>query len=72
MKFPRIIKVFKVRINYKSGIQEVIKVKKFEIKNDFSSATWTIHSAKNRALAIGLQNIESVYQIGWSYGIIWE
>lgn len=72
MKFPRIAKVFKVRINYKSGIQEVIKVKKFEIKKDFSSATWTIYSAKNRALAIGLQNIESVYQIGYSYSTEWQ
>lgn len=72
MKFPRIVKVFKVRINYKSGIQEVIKVKKFEIKSDFSSATWMVYNAKNRILAIGLQNIESVYQLGWFYGITWE
>ena len=72
MKFPRIIKVFKVRINYKSGTQEVIKMKKFKIQKDFSSATWVESSAENQILVIGLKNIESVYQIGWSYGIIWE
>lgn len=72
MKVPRIIKVFKVRINYKSGIQELIKVKKFEIKNDFSSATWTESSAKNQILVMGLENIESIYQIGYSYSIKWK
>lgn len=72
MKFPKIIKVFKIRINYKSGIQEVIKMREFEISGDFSKVKWVTLSQKHRIIALGIDNIESVYQLGWSYAIIWK
>jgi len=75
MKLPKLITVFKVKINYKSGISEVFECKKFTIKSD-DSMTWEIYNAKKKKpidiTVNGVAGIESVWQVGYRKTVVWE
>ena len=73
MKLPKLITVFKVKVNYKSGISEVFECTEFKIQgNDLS---WKSHDYHYKPLSIALNpvdDIESIWQVGFSNVIIWE
>lgn len=53
---------FKIRINYKSGIQEECWVSSFTIEGGRYSWCPVTHTMK--PILMGTENIESVYQVG--------
>ena len=73
MKLPKLITVFKVKINYKSGISEVFECTEFKILG--KSLEWKSHDQRYKPLSIALgsvDNIESVWKVGFRKTIIWE
>lgn len=56
---------YKVRINYKSGIQEEFWCKAFEIKG--GQYSWTYVDKRMNPIKIGVEEIESVWQVGIRY-----
>ena len=73
MKLPKLITVFKVKVNYKSGISEVFECTKFEILG--KNLTWKSHDHRCAPIDIALSSvddIESVWQVGFRKTIIWK
>ena len=73
MKLPKLITVFKVKINYKSGISEVFECTEFKTLG--KSLEWKSHDQRHKPLNIALgsvDNIESVWKVGFRKTIIWE
>ena len=73
MKLPKLITVFKVKVNYKSGISEVFECTKFEILG--KNLSWKSHDYRYKPLDIALSSvddIESVWQVGFRKTIIWK
>ena len=56
---------FKVRVNYKSGIQEEFWCEKFSIKG--AQYSWTYADKGMNPIKIGVDDIESVWQVGVKY-----
>lgn len=59
------MKIFKIRINYKSGIQEEVWCKNFEYSsrpNGDRKASWEFYGEKG-AIALCIENVESIWQI---------
>ena len=57
---------YKVQVNYKSGISMVFWVKKFDIeidKNGKRTVTWEASDPRDNAIYIGVDNIESVWEV---------
>lgn len=56
---------YKVRVNYKSGIQEEFWCKNFNINH----GTWTWKSIDDnmKPIMINIDEVESVYQVGIRY-----
>jgi hypothetical protein len=74
MKKPKIVVVFKVKVNYKSGISEVFECTKFVVKTN-NSMEWTVYPSKKRPIDIavnGTADIESVWQIGSRRAVVWQ
>lgn len=58
-------KTYKIEINYKSGIQKIIKVYKFDIKKEggaLTSVTWEI-AGSGDCMLFGLNDVESIYVV---------
>lgn len=56
---------FRVRINYKSGISEELDVYEFSV--DKGLWTWkAVNPETNHPLIMGVDNVESVWQIGYT------
>lgn len=73
MKLPKLITVFKVKVNYKSGISEVFECTKFEIQG--KRISWTSYGYSYKPLDIAfnsVDDIESIWQVGFRKTIIWE
>ena len=73
MKLPKLITVFKVKVNYKSGISEVFECTKFEILS--KNLTWKSLDQRYRPIDIAfnsVDDIESIWQVGFRKVIIWK
>jgi|GEM_PF-3010856 len=59
--------IYKIRVNYKSGIQEEFWVKEFHISRDevINKVEWLHNSDECKPLFIGVGSIESVWQVGY-------
>lgn len=71
MKFPKIITIFKIKVNYKSGISEVFECKKFSIEGNRLS--WVHTNDRYKPLDIAFNtvgDIESVWQVGHRKAIV--
>lgn len=53
---------YKVRVNYKSGISHELWC--YELKVYNGNFSWESASDVNRPIILGLNNIESIYQVG--------
>ena len=54
--------IFTIKVNYKSGISHTFDVTEFSI--DGGAWTWTPADERNKPILLGVDNIESVWQIG--------
>ena len=73
MKALKLISVFKVKVNYKSGASEVFECTKFSIKA--KDISWLSFNPKCRPLDIAfnsVDDIESVWQVGVRKVIVWK
>lgn len=73
MKLPKIINVFKIKINYKSGISEVFECKEFNLKG--KNISWKFHSFQYKPIDIAfnsVEDIESIWQVGHRKTVVWE
>lgn len=73
MKLPKLITVFKVKVNYKSGISETFEALEFSIKGN--NLTWKSSNNRYKPLDIAfnsVDDIESVWQVGFRKTIIWS
>ena len=73
MKLPKLVTVFKVKVNYKSGISETFEVLEFSIKG--RSLTWSSFNNHYKPLDIAfnsVEDIESIWQVGFRKTIIWN
>lgn len=71
MKFPKIVTIFKVKVNYKSGISEVFECRKFSIEG--RKISWVCANNLYRPLDIAFnssEDIESVWQVGHRKAIV--
>jgi len=55
------ITIYKIRVNYKSGIQEEFWVKEFSIKND--NWKWVSFDIIKSPIYMNVDEIESVWQL---------
>lgn len=73
MKLPKLVTVFKVKVNYKSGISETFEVLEFSIKG--KNLTWKSFNHRYKPLDIAfnsVDDIESIWQVGFRKTIIWN
>lgn len=73
MKLPRLITVFKVKVNYKSGHSEAFECTEFSIKGKHIS--WCSFGPVGRPLDIAfssVDDIESIWQVGFRRTIVWK
>ena len=73
MRLPKLITVFKVKVNYKSGISEVFECTTFSIKG--KNLSWKHSSHKYKPIDIALNSvddIESVWQVGYRKILVWN
>lgn len=73
MKLPKLVTVFKVKVNYKSGISETFECIAFSIKG--KNLTWKFFNDRYRPLDIAfssVDDIESIWQVGFRKAIIWK
>lgn len=58
--------VFTIRVNYKSGGFEEFDVTEFKASKDGSSFEWTLadNGKQVKPIYFGIDNVESVWQIG--------
>lgn len=74
MKLPKIVTVFKIKINYKSGISEVFECSEFSIKG--KNLKWLVHSHKQYKpfdIAFSsVDDIESIWQVGYRKTVVWK
>jgi len=64
MKIPKLVYIFEIQINYKSGISVVANYRKFggvTKRNEVSSLEWI--SDGIRPLFMNVSEIESIYQL---------
>lgn len=54
--------IFTIKVNYKSGISHTFDVTEFSI--DGAIWKWTPADEQNKPILMGVENIESVWQIG--------
>ena len=54
--------IFTIKVNYKSGISHTFDVTKFSI--DGGSWSWTPADEQNKPILLGVEHIESVWQVG--------
>ena len=72
MKLPKLITVFKVKVNYKSGISEVFECTEFKIQG--KNLSWKSHDYRYKPLDMAfssVDDIESIWQVGFRKTIIW-
>lgn len=73
MKLPELTTVFKVKVNYKSGISEVFECLEFSIKG--KNLSWKFFDQRYKPLDIAfssVDDIESVWQVGYRKAIVWK
>lgn len=73
MKLPKLITVFKVKVNYKSGISEVFECTEFKILG--KSLEWKSRGFHYKPIDIAfnsVDDIESIWQVGFRKVIIWK
>lgn len=73
MKLPKLITVFKVKVNYKSGISEVFECTELKIQG--KNLSWKSHDYHYKPLDIAfssVDNIESIWQVGFRKTITWS
>ena len=73
MKLPKIVTVFKIKANYKSGISEVFECRSFEIFG--KKITWSSFSNQYKPLDIAfisVDDIESIWQVGYRKTVVWK
>ena len=73
MKLPKLITVFKVKVNYKSGISEVFECTEFKIQG--KNISWKSHDYHYKPLNIAfnsVDDIESIWQVGFRKVVIWK
>lgn len=73
MKYPKITTVFKVKVNYKSGLSEVFECYKLSIKG--KNLEWESFNHRNKPIDIAfnsVSDIESIWQIGYRKVIVWK
>lgn len=61
MKLPKIITVFKIKINYKSGKSEVFECREFTIKG--KNLSWKYNSDAYRPTGIALSSVDDIESI---------
>lgn len=54
--------IFTIKVNYKSGISHTFDVTEFSIEGN--SLTWVSVDKQNKPVLLGVENIESVWQVG--------
>lgn len=54
--------IFTIKVNYKSGISHMFDVTEFSIEGD--SWTWAATDKQNKPVLLGVENVESVWQVG--------
>lgn len=59
----KFVKVFKVRIVYKSGYTHDFETTAFSVKG--SSYTWDNYSTNNKPVQLGVDDIAAVWQLGY-------
>jgi hypothetical protein len=65
----RIVPVYTVQVNYKSGIS--MRFDCFDFKLRDSVYSWTAASTQNKPVTLGADNVESVWQVGVYKVIKW-
>lgn len=55
--------IYTLKINYKSGISQVIDVDSFKISG--ATFQWSIPDNGTKIIILGADHIESVYQLGY-------
>lgn len=60
---------YKLRINYKSGIQEEFWCSDFKIDGD--TYTWVSKNDTMKPVKIGVDCVESVWQVDYKYRLWW-
>ena len=74
MKIPKIVPVFKIQINYKSGISVIGNFRKFvgdANGREITSLKWLTDGDGSRPIFMNVDEIESIYQIGLKKRIRW-
>ena len=72
MKIPKLVNIFKIQINYKSGASVVGNYRKFEGDtngNEITSLKWIADGG--RPIFMNVPEIESVYQLGVKKRLRW-
>lgn len=54
--------IFTIKVNYKSGISQTFDVTEFSI--DGGAWKWMSADEQNKPILLGVENIESVWQVG--------
>jgi len=70
MKLPKIVTVFKIKINYKSGISEIFECRSFDVEN--GQVKWTNAGEKRPVLMNYFEAVESVWRVSQHKTIVWE
>ena len=73
MKLPKLITVFKVKVNYKSGISEVFECTEFTIQG--KNLSWKSHGHRYKPLDVALnsvEDIEAIWQVGFRKVVVWK
>lgn len=73
MKLPKFVTVFKVKVNYRSGISETFECFEFSITG--KNLTWKSFNHRYKPIDMAfssVDDIESVWQVGFRKTIIWK
>lgn len=72
MKIPKIVNIFVIQINYKSGISVVGDYRKFDGNtkgSEITSLTWDADGS--RPIFMNISEIESIHQLGVKKRLRW-
>ena len=63
---------YKIRVNYKSGNSEEFWTWRFSWDRNGNQATWAHCDDSQKPILLGVEEVESIWQVGYSRGILGE